>query len=385
MLHICIKCVREHHIKMLIEREGKISNCSNCGEELMCVDVEDPNFFQLVKALVRFHYSEWDYNHHWGGDGYESLFYGDENIFFAPDRSISEEAYDEVVANITSGPVYEDYDKGVSVFAGYGSEGQNRLLEAVKTDLDHELLAITKLLKSKNHFLLEDDVKNILLSYKVVASLTLNQGFEIFRARIGYEAKKRFSSMGFEAEYHYLPFMDSKIGAPPPYLAGAGRANRSGVSFLYCATDEYTAVAEVRPHPADHVSIAKYRFPADVLVFDLSDSKLLSFYSSDKDLDNYKPLNTLGVLLNRTIPPSERDQYSITQLIADCIRKLGFKGILFNSTVGSGKNIVLFDERDTEQVGDGRKVVEIGKVSYAYAERKLVDEEKPENYENYEI
>jgi hypothetical protein len=118
-----------------------------------------------------------------------------------------------------------------------------------------------------------------------------------------------------------------------------------------------------------------------VLVFDLSDSKLLSFYLTDKDLDNFKPLNTLGALLNRTIPPSERGQYSITQLIADCIRQLGFRGILFNSTVGAGRNIVLFDENDAEHVEEGRRVIEVEKVSYSYSEETLVDADEPENYE----
>lgn len=382
MPNICHECVREKHLRTLIEREGVVAQCTNCEEKTVCLDVESPHFFQLVKALVRFHYSEWDYNPHWGGDEYESLFCGDGNIFFEPRRSVSKDAYDEIVANIVAGPVYEDYDRGVSVFAGYGPGGvQNMLLEAIKSDLDHELLGISEDLKTKNHFLLEKDVTNILLKYKDAASITIHQGFELFRARVGYERKRRALSMGFEAEYHYVPFWGPQIGSPPPYLAAAGRVNRSGVSFLYCATDEYTAVSEVRPHPADHVSIGKFRLRNDVLLFDLSDSKLLSFYLTDKDIDNFKPLNTLGVLLNRTIPPSERGQYSITQLIADCIRQLGFQGILFNSTVGTGRNVVLFNESDAEQLEEGRRVIEVKKVSYSYSEETLVDDEKPENYE----
>jgi RES domain-containing protein len=381
MQYICQKCVREKHLKKLIELEGKTAKCSNCGEEFKCIDIMNPSFFQLVKALVRFHYSEWEYNHHLGGDGYDSLFYSNANIFFAADRSVSEDAYEEIVANIVGGPFYEDYDKGVSVFAGYGQNGFPLLpLEAIKTDLDQELLDIAESLKSKNHFLLEGKVTNILSRYTDIASLTLNQGFVLFRARVGYENKMRTFHGGFNVEYHYIPYMDSDIGAPPPHLAASGRVNRTGVSFLYCATDEYTAVAEVRPHPADHVTIGKFQLCNNILVFDLLDSKFLSFYRCDKDIDNYKAFNTLGALLNRTIPPSEKEQYSITQLLADCIRQLGFQGILFNSTVGDGKNIVLFNEHEAKQIENAYQVVEVEKVSYSYRRKKMVDNDKPENY-----
>jgi RES domain-containing protein len=372
---LCVACVRDRNLKALIERQGIDSTCVNCGETRRCLDTESDDFFQLTKALVRFHFSEWEYNTHWGGDGYESLFYGEDNVFFDPGRSLSEDAYDDLVTSITCGDVYEDYDKGVSIFAGYGQGGvQNLLLESLKSDLDPELLSIARQLKDKNHFDLEQEAKQIISRYCDVARLPLEKGFELFRARVGCEDKRRLISGGFETEYHFSPYADAEIGAPPPYLASSGRVNRSGVSFFYSATDEYTAVAEVRPHPADKVSVAKFQLISEIAVFDLSDSKLIDFFSSDKKLKEYLPLNTLGVLLNRTIPPSERTQYSITQLIADCIRQLGFDGIIFNSTVGAGKNVVLFDGQLAKIVSDAYTVVEVESVQYTYAKRPLVNE-----------
>lgn len=367
--------MRDRNLKILIERQGQDATCLNCGDYVRCLDTEDKNFFQLVKALVRFYFSEWEYNHHWGGDGFESLFYGEENIFFDPSRSCSEDGYDEIVASISCGAVYDIYDEGVSIFSGYGAgEMPNRLLEALKGDLAPDILRIADELREKNHFHLEDETKQIIAGFCDVARVELSKGSELFRARVGYEDKLRVISLGFEAEYHYTPYVNAKIGAPPPNLASAGRVNRSGVSFLYSATDQYTAVAEVRPHPADKVSVARLRLVQNIKVFDLSDSKLIEFSSSDMKLDDFKYLNTLGVLLNRTIPPSERTQYSITQLIADCIRQLGFDGILFNSTVGTGKNVVLFDSRLAEVVANAYTVVEIESVQYSYVELPLVNE-----------
>ena len=98
---------------------------------------------------------------------------------------------------------------------------------------------------------------------------------------------------------------------------------------------------------------------SDVKLFDLSDSQLIHFYESDEMLDKYIPFNTLTVLINKVVPPSERQHYSVTQLIADCIRQIGFDGIIFSSTVGDGDNIVIFDEQILDYTEDEKGVVKI--------------------------
>ncbi|MBK8102727.1 MAG: RES family NAD+ phosphorylase [Cellvibrionales bacterium] len=279
--------------------------------------------------------------------------------------------------SITEGPVYEDYDKGISIFSGYDADSnQNPLLQSISTDLDRKILNIEQRLKVENYFNLEDGIKNILEKYRDTASTPIINNTFLYRARVGYKEKKRSIALGFETEFHYVPYKNSEISSPPPNLAMSGRVNRAGVSFLYCATDKYTAVAEVRPHPGDRVSLAKLCIKEDVQVYDLSDTKLLYFFESDEALDNYKPLNTLGVLMNKTIPPAERSHYSITQLISDCIRQIGFDGIMFNSTVGAGKNIVLFDRAVIEQVHDAAEVVLIESVKYEYSQEIIVTDEE---------
>ncbi len=375
MPNICVDCVKEPHLKELITKGGSSGECTICGSNGQVLDSEGNRFFQLTKALVRYHFSEWDYNHHWGGDGYESLFYGKENRFFDESRAKSDEDYEALVLSITEGPVYEDYDKGVSVFAGYTDGQQNMLLRALSTDLDPKILEISERLKTENHFNLERGIKDILEEYQDVASLLLKEQMVLYRARVGFKEKKRSILCGFDTEFHYTPYKGSEIGAPPPHIATSGRINRAGVSFLYCATEKYTAISEVRPHPEDRVSLAKFHLNCDANVFDLSSTQLLNFFHSDEKLDKFMPLNTLGVLINETIPPSERTRYSFTQLIADCIRQLGFEGIAFNSTVGSGKNIVLFDHNKATQDELNAEVVNVKSVSYEYTSEKLINDD----------
>ena len=365
-----------------MNNEGAAGECSLCSENELVLDSENVRFFKLTKALVRFHYSEWDYNEHWGGDGYEALFYGESNLFFDANRSISEDSYDEIVQSITSGPYYEDYDKGISVYAGYDSKGeQNMLLESIKSDLDNEILLIAERLKTENHFLLEDEIKKIISNHSSAASSCIETSETLYRARIGFKEKKQPFVEDFVPKTHYLPYTGVDIGAPPPYLATGGRVNRTGVSFLYCATDKYTAISEVRPHPGDRVSLAKFNANQALSVFDLSGNKLLHYFENDKLLDTYKTFNTLDVLLNKTIPPSDRTHYSITQLIADCIRQLGFDGVIFNSTVGSGKNIVLFDQNCATQASDEAGMVLIDSVKYEYNQEQMVNDDD-EYYED---
>lgn len=376
-MNICINCVKDNHLKDFIRKENIIGHCTLCGLSGYVSDTEEKKFFQLVKALLRFHYSEWDYNEHWGGDGYESLFYREDNIFFDVTRSISEEAYEEVVLSIVDGPVYEDYDKGVSIYAGYDADGQqNMLLQSISSDLDVSILKITERLKTENHFALEKEVKELVQKYIDVARMKIQCGEVIYRARVGFEKKKICYSNGFVPEFHFEPYKGTKIDAPPPYLAANGRANRAGVSFLYCATDECTALSEVRPHPGDLVSIGTFRVNKDIFVYDLSGSKLIHFFESDRLLDSYKVFNTLGEMMNKTIAPSERMHYSITQLITDCIRLVGFDGVVFNSTVGSGKNIVLFDHNCTEQLQDKASIVLVDSVKYKYSKEKVVTDDE---------
>lgn len=83
MSQVCIECVKDKNLKQLILKKNSKSICTICEENNLSIDFEDRDFFLLVKAVLRFNYSEWEYNTHWGGDGYESLFYGDDNIFLS--------------------------------------------------------------------------------------------------------------------------------------------------------------------------------------------------------------------------------------------------------------------------------------------------------------
>jgi len=377
MPQICLRCVKDESLKTLVTKIGILKNCTLCGEKVISVDYENRNLFLLVKAILRFHYSEWEYNPHWGGDNYEFLFYGEENIFFLKERALSAELYEDLVATILDGPAYEDYDKGISLFAGYTEDGsQCYLLESIKITQDPHIVSLANRLLSENYFNIEKDLLKVLDHYSDIAKTTLEAGFISYRARIGIQNKKKFVGFDFKRDNHFTPYSQKDISSPPPHLAVAGRINRPGVSFFYCATNIYTAISEVRPHPGDHISLGKFTLKKKAKFFNLSESQLIHFYSSDKCLDSYIPLNTLSNFMNKVIPPFQRQQYSFTQLIADCIRQMGFDGIIFNSTVGDGNNIVLFDPSYVTYTKDEAAVVEVEQVKYNFKPVTLVSDDE---------
>lgn len=377
MSRVCVDCIREPHLKKLVEEEGENGNCTSCGSVTQSIDTSYNRFFQLIKALIRFHYSEWDYNTHWGGDSYHSLFYGEDNILFYESRTRNEDSYEDMVSPIVGGPVYEDYDKGVSVFAGYMEDGQPAgILRSIKSERSRVLIEISERLKSENYFIVEDQLKSVLLKYKGQMEKCLPLGMEFYRARIGISEKKNTLTMGFEGEVHYKPYKNSAISAPPPRIAGEGRINRSGVSFFYAATDKYTAVAEVRPHPGEQVSIGKFRLTKDVIVCDFSNSQIMHFFENDKLLDEFVHLNTLNIFFNKTVTPSGREHYTITQLIADCLRQMGYEGIMFNSTVGSGNNLTVFYPEHMEYIDSENEVLQVNSIRYEYESLPIISDDE---------
>ncbi|UFH31554.1 recombinase family protein [Chryseobacterium sp. C-71] len=191
---------------------------------------------------------------------------------------------------------------------------QNPLLESLKSILDSSILKIQEKLKTENYFKYENDITNMLSEYAENCKIIIKKKSEFFRARVGYAHKKiDFQSLNVEVETVYEPYSGSDIGAPPPHLAGDGRINRVGVSYLYCATDKYTATAEIRPHPGDIVSIGKFIVNKDRFIkFDLKDKsntdklfdhslKVLAMPNStvhiiDKIYDSLKRFEELGFI-----------------------------------------------------------------------------------------
>lgn len=141
------------------------------------------------------------------------------------------------------------------------------------------------------------------------------------------------------------------MGAPPKGIASHGRANPSGIPYLYVASTPITAIAEVRPHTGEQASVAAFHVPQDIKVVDLRNPKklvspfLLAETSDVAKLRADAPfLAKLGEELTRPVlPRSAAIDYVPSQYLCEFIKKQGFSGVLYRSSVSEGINLALFD------------------------------------------
>lgn len=161
------------------------------------------------------------------------------------------------------------------------------------------------------------------------------------------------------------------LGAPSPEETPPGRANRKNKPVLYLASDEPTALSEVRAWKGAAIAIAKVRINRLIRVVDLLHLDIPESPFFEELLDWRLQLGALfhrfGEELSRPVmPQEEKILYKPSQHLCDLIRRAGFDGIIFPSAMGPGHNLVVFDFSAAEILE--RKYFRVNGVSYHYKE-----------------
>ena len=146
-----------------------------------------------------------------------------------------------------------------------------------------------------------------------------------------------------------------EMGKPPCEIASQGRANPVGISYLYVASDEETAISEIRPDKGDIVTMAKIILPENLRFLDIRSPKntISPFDFSDNVLEAlYRDIDLLerfGEELSKPVLPRKAHlEYLASQYLTELVKHYGFDGLLYKSSVGSGYNIVIFNDIDIE-------------------------------------
>ena len=144
--------------------------------------------------------------------------------------------------------------------------------------------------------------------------------------------------------------------APPPQYANHGRANPKGISYLYTARDQRTAISEVQPTIGQLVSVGKIKTKKSLKLFSFDFSDAYK-HSGLMDIPLVKFKEHMGmsfwelqiffdVISDRYSRPAlgNEESYYATQYLSEFIKNMGFDGIKFKSSLcRRGSNIVLFD------------------------------------------
>ena len=141
------------------------------------------------------------------------------------------------------------------------------------------------------------------------------------------------------------------MGAPPKRIASHGRANPAGIPYLYLASAQDTAISEIRPHTGEIACVADFTTQTTLKLVDLRTPRNMvsPFVLADADdigrMRNDLPfLDRLGNELTRpVIPQSAAIDYTPSQYLCEFVKKCGYQGVIYRSSVSTGMNLALFD------------------------------------------
>jgi RES domain/HEPN/RES N-terminal domain 1 len=338
-MNCCVECFNDLFIKKEIIENDKIGNCDYCESEgVFITDVYNLNDL-FSKLLEHYHPTEpyEDYHpliHDAGdfGDRLIELINEDWNIFSENIEGLGtdENLLSDILDTYSNDPLdYIDTDTTLysriteSLTFVHPLEDWEKGWENFKYEIKHKFRFFPQ---SQNNVFNESF--NEILAYR---KMFIEEGLTLFRARLGVQPKE-------------------KMLAPPNDLAKAGRANPNGISYLYCGMDKETCVAEIRPWKNAEVTIATLRVKKELCLIDLRRQiSPFLFNSPYKILEVDKLLKYFSFELSTPVDPTKSEiEYIPTQYITELIKSKGFDGIYFKSAMGSGDNLVIFDQSSIE-------------------------------------
>lgn len=218
---------------------------------------------------------------------------------------------------------------------------------------------------------------------------SIPKGQIFWRAQLGYKEDPLYDN-GQIVDYNAIPLPVERM-KPLADKAHEGRVNPKGIPCLYLATDEKTAVSEVRPWVGSYVTVAQFETLKDLKVIDCSHGKINPMNVTVADLDKLWKFRQLTpeeaikciwrwIDKGFSEPVDCNDNtadYVPTQIIAELFKTNGFDGIQYKSLFNNGKNLALFDINAAKQIDDG-KVLQVTKCDVDFKQEWPTQFKRPE-------
>jgi len=319
-MKVCVNCFSDKELKGFISSSSEIGDCAVCeSKNQPLLDVSE--LFDFFQELV---------------DNFKI----DENGM----------------------PLSSKIQSNWSFFSSHGSA--NKILNYVLPKLQTEVISSNTnveytddIIENYNHWeILKEELKwknRFVINIERLVELGWDGFFET-----QYELSKEVKL--FRARLHHqsglLVYKPEDMSSPKKEVASGGRANPSGIPFLYLSDNPETVLYEVRASYLDELSIGSFHLKPEIesiKIVDFTEDTPL-FQSS---LINEPKINKTikGKLLRQKIsgdlskPMRRYDsdlEYIPTQFICEFIKVFtGAFGIRFNSSLHpKGNNVVLFDQ-----------------------------------------
>ena len=211
---------------------------------------------------------------------------------------------------------------------------------------------------------------------------SIRKGQRYWRAQPGSALRPPDNGGGQIVDYCCVPHLPERM-KPLPEKAREGRVNSRGIPCLYLATDETTAISEVRPWVGSYVTVAEFETCKPLTLVDCSRCEINPVVKTASDLDMLWKLTPpkpeeipqivwrwIDLAFSEPVDREEEDStvdYAPTQIVAELFKSNGFDGVKYRSVFNGGKNIALFDIHSARQVAEGNgKVVQVTKLDLGF-------------------
>lgn len=319
-MYCCPKCFSDDFLqKHIIANKIKVAKCSFCNTENISL-IKPKRLFDLFESFLEMYIEDKK------GMPLDELIQSDWDVFSIEDISKRKKLVialsgNDNLLNVTYKPVYSKEKQNVEQWEIFREE-----------------------LKHKNRFFPNNaPTIEILEPFGKYIGMRIKRGVQDFyRARI--------NSLG-------EPIDILEMGKPHKKKVSNGRANPIGIPYLYVASTIDTAIAEIRGHKGEIVTIAKFEMNNDLELADLRNPKstISPFELEEDELEliykNLPFLELLGKELSKPVIPREANlEYLPSQYLSELLKHIGFHGIIYRSSVSTGDNYVIFDDKRLKAV-----------------------------------
>ena len=250
----CEKCFKDIEIIAIIRSLCKKGTCEICGERNVFIYNTDINneLAEMFDDLLNIYTAVDDLPH-----GYPH-----ENINLLKDELCRRWCIFNIDTDLAyraiKGVCHEKYEEHPEIFdvpIGILELNQKDYLEEHSIIKTFEWEDFVEGIKTKNRFHTDYINKEVLFSFCNYIKKKYKAGTIFSRARICPD------ETGFPI---------NEMGAPPVGSATAGRANPTGISCLYLADADITAINEIRAGVYDYVAVGKFLLREDVEIVNLT-------------------------------------------------------------------------------------------------------------------
>lgn len=201
--------------------------------------------------------------------------------------------------------------------------------------------------RQRNRYIHSDAIKDFLSNVLETSRFyekVVKPGEKFWRAQLGSDWIEEDIDEPIQ-----LPFPPERM-KPLQYEASEGRVNSKGIPCLYLATDQETAMSEVRPWLGVEISVWQFKTTKELRLIDCSvhapkTGGFRFFFEEPDEKEKEKAVwADIDRAFSRPVTLSDKSSdYVPTQIIAELFKTNGSDGILYKSSLADGLNLALFD------------------------------------------